>query len=98
VHPDLPVLERVEHVLGVVFIRKRRAVLRQTVRDFSLLFCGQKLRGRWVVVHAEKGNDRFPTSAWVIESSIIAVATALTDDKREQTFQDKDPGPAIEAS
>lgn len=57
-HPDFPVLERVEHVFGVVFVRKRRAVLRQTVRYLSLLFCRQELRGRWVVVHAEKGNDR----------------------------------------
>lgn len=58
VHPDLPVLERVEHVLSVVFVRKRRAVLRQTVRDLNFLCWGQELRGRWVVVHAEKGNDR----------------------------------------
>jgi hypothetical protein len=29
------------------------------VRDLSLLFCGQELRGRWVVVHAEEGNDRY---------------------------------------
>jgi hypothetical protein len=35
------------------------------VRYLSLLFCGQELRSRWVVVHAEKGNDRFLMLAWV---------------------------------
>jgi hypothetical protein len=34
----------------------------------------------------------------LIERSGIAVAAALTDDKREQTFQDEDPGPASESS
>ena len=57
--PDLPVLERVEHVLGVVLLRERSAILRQAVRYLRLLLRGQELRGRWVVVHAEEGNDRF---------------------------------------
>jgi hypothetical protein len=56
VDPDLPVLECMEHVLGVVLVRERRAILRQAVRDLDLLFCRQELRGGWVVVHAEKSS------------------------------------------
>lgn len=56
VDPDLPVLECMVHVLGVVLIRERRAILRQAVRDLDLLFCRQELRSRWVVMHAEKGS------------------------------------------
>lgn len=66
-HPDLPVLERVKHVLGVVLIRKRRAILCQSVRYLGLLFRGQELCGRWVVVHAEEGNDRFEMLAWMVQ-------------------------------
>jgi len=50
-----------EHVFGVVLISERRAILRQAVRDLNLLFCCQELRGRWVVVHAEKGNHSYPS-------------------------------------
>ena len=56
VDPDLPVLECMVHVLGVVLVRERRAILRQAVRDLDLLFCCQELCSRRVVVHAEKGT------------------------------------------
>lgn len=57
VDPDLPILECVEHILGVVLIRERRAILRQAVRDLDLLFCCQELRSRWVVLHDKEGNN-----------------------------------------
>lgn len=59
VDPDLPILECMEHVLGVVLIRERRAILRQAVRDLDLLFRCQELRSRWVVVHDEKCNHGY---------------------------------------
>lgn len=31
---------------------------------------------------------------WVV----VAVAAALTDDKRDQTFYDEDPGPSVDSS
>jgi hypothetical protein len=58
VHPDLPVFERVEHVLGVVLVCERGAVLRQPMRHFGLLLCCQEFRSRWVVVHNEEGDHR----------------------------------------
>ena len=65
VDPDLPILECVEHILGVVLIRERRAILRQAVRDLDLFFCCQELRSRWVVVHAEEGNHSYSSVSTV---------------------------------
>lgn len=56
-HPDFPVFNGIEEVLGAVLICKRATVLFKTAGDLLLLGLVQEFGSLRVVVHVEEGND-----------------------------------------